>query len=46
VVAVAAQPGAAARDAALAAGADAVCTRPVDSIAFADAVLAGASSRT
>jgi signal transduction histidine kinase/CheY-like chemotaxis protein len=39
VIAVAAEPGAAARDAALAAGADAVCTRPVDSIAFADAVL-------
>jgi CheY-like chemotaxis protein len=39
VLAVAAEPSAAAREAALAAGADAVCPRPVDSIAFAGAVL-------
>jgi signal transduction histidine kinase/CheY-like chemotaxis protein len=39
IVAVAAEPTPAAREAALAAGADAVCPRPVDSIAFADAVL-------
>jgi signal transduction histidine kinase/CheY-like chemotaxis protein len=40
IIAVGADPGPVARDAALAAGADAVCPRPVDSIAFADAVLA------
>jgi signal transduction histidine kinase/CheY-like chemotaxis protein len=39
IVAVAAEPGPTARKAAHDAGADAVCTRPVDSIAFADAVL-------
>jgi len=41
IVAVAGDPTPVAREAALAAGADAVCPRPVDSIAFADAVLGG-----
>jgi signal transduction histidine kinase/CheY-like chemotaxis protein len=40
IVAVGAEPGPVARDAALAAGADAACPRPIDAIAFADAVLA------